>query len=116
MEDRCLQWADHAKRKKEKTGKLLDKLSECTFNPTLISKQFKNKVCPNYDYKHKEQVMTTDMVESEYNYFTLKSYLKMNEESKHDLEKLCQMYATTGSNGAPSFGGKTQQATTPTPE
>ena len=56
------------------------------------------------------------MVESEYNYFTLRSYLKMNEESKHDLEKLCQMYATSGSNGALSFGAKAKQSVNPLPE
>lgn len=37
----------------------------------------------------------TDYLASEYNYFTLRNYLKMNEDSKLDLEKLCEQYAST---------------------
>ena len=52
VEDRCLQWAGQTKKKKEQTVKTLEEFTECTFNPTLISKQFKNRICPNYNLKH----------------------------------------------------------------
>ena len=54
VEHRCLQWADHAKKKKLETIRRLEEFTECTFNPTLISKEFKKRVCPNYDFQHKD--------------------------------------------------------------
>ena len=69
MEDRCIKWADHTKKKKMLNEEMLERFSECTFNPTLISKQFKKKVCPNYDFKHKDRVIADELAQ-EYHYFT----------------------------------------------
>lgn len=73
---------------------MLHEHTECTFNPTLISKQFKNRVCPNYDLKHVENKQIATEIAQEYDYFTLKEYIKMNEESKSDLQKLFQYYSS----------------------
>ena len=75
--------------------------TECTFNPILISKQFKNRVCPSYDYKHVRDRQIVNQLESEYDYFTLKRYLNLNEEGKSDLEKLCKFYSTDGNQTRP---------------
>ena len=34
-----------------------------------------------------------DDLEKEYKYFTLRKYLKLNDESKQGLERLCQLYS-----------------------
>ena len=94
MEDRCLQWAAQKKRKKQQTERLLEEHSECTFTPTLFSVEYKNRVCPSYDLKHKERATTNALLTQEFNYFTLKNYLQMNDESVQDLERLCKLYSS----------------------
>ena len=61
----------------------------------MVAKEYKKRVCPSYEVKHKDRVGVTQELAQEYNYFTLKNYLKMNEDSKHDLERLCEQYSTT---------------------
>ena len=83
---------------------MLQEQTECTFNPTLISKQFKNRVCPSYDFKHARDKQVAKELAQEYDYFTLKQYLNINEESKSDLEKLCKFYSTGGNQQSTTDG------------
>ena len=68
--------------------------AECSFAPLLISKEYKNRVCPNYDLKLRDLKEKSTGLVQEYQYFTLRNYLQINEESKQDLERLCRLYST----------------------
>ena len=109
VEDRCLQWAAQKKRKKEQTERLRAEYSECTFTPTLFSVEYRNRVCPSYDLKHAERATTNALLTQEFNYFTLKNYLQMNDESVQDLERLCKLYSSgqaVSANKPPGSGAE----------